>query len=187
MVASIRASTGSVLTRRPSERAKGPHLEGVDRVEGEAGLQERLLKVSVDGAGGLIRDPVDSGADPGDQLAEASPVVREPGCPSRGCGEGVEPVLGDVDPDGAEDAVHGFFPFPVLVVRASMLEYPFRTEEETVATRTPSRPLTAMRPSDPTTAPAERPGDERSEPEPTLNSPGFPAIPTRKSSRKTTG
>ena len=45
-----------------------------------------------------------------------------------------------------------FFPSPVLVMRASMLVYPFRTSGRTVATKTPLRPLTAMRPHGPTTA-----------------------------------
>ena len=106
---------------------EGPDLEGVDRIEGESGLQEGILEVAVEGSGGFVRDPVDPGADPGDQLTEAGLVVREPGCSLLGCGEGVEPVLGDVDPDGAKDAVHLFFPSPVLVMRASMLMYPFRT------------------------------------------------------------
>ena len=106
---------------------EGPDLEGVDRVEGESGLQEGVLEVAVEGSGGFVRDPVDLGADPCDQLPEAGAVVREPGCSPLGRGEGVEPVLGDVDPDGAEDGAHVFFPSPVLVVRASMLVYPFRT------------------------------------------------------------
>ena len=112
------------LAEGPGE---GPDLEGVDRIQGESGLQEGVLDVAVEGSGGFVRDPTDPRADPGDQLAEAGAVVREPGCSPLGRGEGVEPVLGDVDPDGAKDAAHLFFPSPVLVMRASMLMYPFRT------------------------------------------------------------
>ena len=133
---------------RPGE---GPDLEGVDRIEGESGLQEGVLEVAVEGSGGFVRDPVDSGADPCDQLSEAVPLVRKPGCSPLGRCVNVEPLLGDVDPDGAEDDAHLLFPSPVLVMRASMLVYPFRTEGRTVATKTPMRPLTAMRPRGPTT------------------------------------
>ena len=129
----------------PDGAGEGPDLEGVDRVQGEPGLQEGVLEVAVEGSGGLVRDPVDPTADPSDQLVEAGAVVGEPACSPLAGGEGVEPVLGDVDPDGAEDFAHVFFPAPVLVVRASMLVYPFRTEGGTVATKLSDGPL---RPSD---------------------------------------
>ena len=82
---------------------EGPDLEGADRVEGESGLQEGILEVSVEGSGGFVGDPVDLGTDPGDQLPEAGRVIGEPGCSPLGRGEDVEPVLGDVDPDALKE------------------------------------------------------------------------------------
>ena len=90
---------------------EGTDLEGIDRVEGESGLQEGILEVAAEGSGGFVRDPVDLGADPGDQLPEAGPVIREPGCFPLGRGERVEPVLGDVDPDGCEGCRSSVLPF----------------------------------------------------------------------------
>ena len=97
--------------------------------------------------------------------------------PSLGRGEGFEPVLGDVDPDGAKDAAHVFFPSPVLVVRASMLEYPFRTLGRTVATKLPYGPLRpATSRSDHRPLLSARSSSLRSLPR-ALNSPGLPRDP----------
>ncbi len=130
----------------------------------------------MEGSGGFVRDPVDPGADPSDQLPEAGPVVREPGCSPLGRREGVEPVLGDVDPDGATAGAHVFFPFPVLVVRASMLMYPFRTWER----RWRPNSRTALAASDPTARPPSvldaRSGSLRS-PLRASSTPGHPRDP----------
>ena len=70
-----------------------------------------------------------------------------------------------------------FFPAPVLVVRASMLMYPFRTEGRTAATKLSDGPL---RPSDDSIRPpsmlSARSGSLRS-PLRALNSSGLPRDP----------
>ena len=138
MVANIRASTASVLARQPTD------LEGVDRVEGEPGLQEGILEVAVEGSGGFVGDPVDLGVDPGDQLPESGRIVRESGRSPLEPGVGVELVLGDVDPDGVKDA---HLPFSCACHASLDAHVSIRDVGKDGGDHTPVRPLAAKRPA----------------------------------------
>ena len=92
--------SAALMPNRPSERAASESAPALAQVDEWRPPPSYSLSA-----------PVDTGADPGDQLPEANRVIREPGGSPLGLGEDVEPILGDVDPDGAEDAHHSLLLF----------------------------------------------------------------------------
>ena len=163
----------------PAEGAgEGPDLEGIDRVEGKPGPQEGILEVAVEGSGGFVRDPVDFGADPGDQLAEAGRAIREPGCSPLGRGEGVEPVLGDCRSRWCEGCCSSVLPFSCACHASLDAHVSIQDVGKDDGDQTPN--TAPLRPSDPAVRPPSllgaRSGSLRSPPrEP--NSPGLPRDP----------
>ena len=87
------------------------------------------------GAGGLVGDALDRSSDPIDQRPEAGRVIVELGGMAVGQPVRVQVRFRDVD---ARYAVSSFRS-PVLVIRALMPSYPFRTSGKTVADLTPNR------------------------------------------------
>ena len=148
-------------------------MEGVDRVEGESGLQEGILEVAVEGSGGFVGDPIDLGADPGDQLPEAGRVIREPGCSPLGRGEGVQPGFRDVDSDG----MLGHLLFSCACHASLDAHVSIQDVGKDGGDHTPVRPPTAKRPSVRTPSLLRtRSGSLRS-PLRVRNSPGLPRDP----------
>ena len=88
------------------------------------------------GAGGLVRDALDRSSDPIDQRPEAGRVIVELGGMAVGQPVRVQVRFRDVDAYG--NAVSSFLS-PVLVIRALMPLYPFRTSGKTVADLTAFR------------------------------------------------
>ena len=152
MVASIRASTASVLARRPMERAKDRTWKGLIAYRGSPAFRRASSKSRWKAPVGRTRSGR-SRSRPGDQLPEAGAVVGEPERSPLGGGEGVEPVLGDVDPGGSEDAAHVFFPFSCACHASLNARVSIQDIGKDGGDHTEPRPLTACQPIDPTTVP----------------------------------
>ena len=86
------------------------------------------------GAGGLVDDALDRGSDPIDQRPEAGRVIVELGGMAVG-----QPVRVQVRFRMPVRYAVSSFLSPVLVIRALMPLYPFRTSGKTVADLTPNR------------------------------------------------
>ena len=125
---------GVGLGAAPGRLGEAPRLPGVHLGQRQLRFGQRLLEVPVVGAGGLVGDALDRSSDPINQRPEAGRVIVE---------------LGGIRPAGARPgalsrcrclryAVSSFLS-PVLVIRALMPSYPFRTSGKTVADLTPFR------------------------------------------------
>ena len=129
---------------------------------------------------GFVGDPVDLGVDPGDQLPESGRIVRESGRSPLEPGVGVEPVLGDADPDGVKDA---HLPFSCACHASLDAHVSIQDVGKDGGDHTPVRPLTAKRPAvRPPSLFGARSGSLRSPPwvPNSLGLPGDPNLQTKR-------
>ena len=145
----MRSRTSSSRPVRSSSRS--PRAHGVHARQRQLASQ-RLLERPVPRPRGRVHHPVRR-AGPRRQLLESRRVVREPRRSPGGQRVGIEMRLRNVDANRARGMIAHAFLAPVLVMRASMLMYPFRTFGKDGGDQTRSRSLTARTCDGPTSAP----------------------------------